>query len=444
MTYISALPTPPSRADDTTTFSAKADALLGALPDFVTEANTLRDEVNAMRDDAEAKRAATATLKDDTIVIKDAAEDARDAALSYRDTTNTYRGQAETARDQAQTAAAAAGASAGLPSLSGNAGKQLVVSSGEGGVEWGQSIRRLPIFSPEAALLNPVSCGEILGVRGNVTSTTFGSSPQSLIATSTMFLAVGSTNYTTVFTSPDGVVWTARMAWSGNTGTLGIAASPDGVVVAFAPATTGTRVSTDHGVTWADGGALPVAASVNPMVYANGVFVVRTNTGYARSTNNGTSWTAGTMPSGMTTFWSIGGTLIAANDTATYFTSSDDVTWTERTKPQSGSFWDRGSMLCSSNSGFPTHYTTDGINWVETPDNNLYFPVRINGVWMNLYSYSSNGIPFTIHNGIKTYRPISGDYVPNKVAQKGNVLVALKAAGYLTLNAATEMAYFEG
>lgn len=137
MTYISTLPTPPSRSDDPTGFSAKADALLAALPDFVTEANTLSDEVDAMRDDAEAKRAATATLKDETIVIKDAAEDARDAALSYRDTANTYRGQAETARDNAQAAAAAAASGAGLPALTGNALKVLRVNSGETGVEFG-------------------------------------------------------------------------------------------------------------------------------------------------------------------------------------------------------------------------------------------------------------------------------------------------------------------
>ncbi len=36
---ISALPTPPSRADDPTNFSTKADAFLGALPTFQSEAN---------------------------------------------------------------------------------------------------------------------------------------------------------------------------------------------------------------------------------------------------------------------------------------------------------------------------------------------------------------------------------------------------------------------
>jgi hypothetical protein len=42
---ITALPTPPSRADSTT-FSSRADAFLGALPTFATEANALAEQVN--------------------------------------------------------------------------------------------------------------------------------------------------------------------------------------------------------------------------------------------------------------------------------------------------------------------------------------------------------------------------------------------------------------
>ena len=44
---ISALPTPPSRSDSPQDFSDRADALLGALPGFVTEANALQSDVNA-------------------------------------------------------------------------------------------------------------------------------------------------------------------------------------------------------------------------------------------------------------------------------------------------------------------------------------------------------------------------------------------------------------
>lgn len=44
---ITALPAPPSRSDAPQDFSDRADALLGALPLFVTEANALQTEVNA-------------------------------------------------------------------------------------------------------------------------------------------------------------------------------------------------------------------------------------------------------------------------------------------------------------------------------------------------------------------------------------------------------------
>lgn len=56
---ITALPTPPSRAD-ATNFNARADAFLSALPTFASEANTLASEVNGYASNAAAS-AATAT-----------------------------------------------------------------------------------------------------------------------------------------------------------------------------------------------------------------------------------------------------------------------------------------------------------------------------------------------------------------------------------------------
>ena len=58
---ISALPTPPSRSDSPQDFSDRADALLGALPGFVTEANALQSDVNAK----EASASSYATIATD-------------------------------------------------------------------------------------------------------------------------------------------------------------------------------------------------------------------------------------------------------------------------------------------------------------------------------------------------------------------------------------------
>ena len=53
---ITALPTPPSRTD-AANFSARADAFLGALPTFGTEANALAVEVNGYATNAAASAA---------------------------------------------------------------------------------------------------------------------------------------------------------------------------------------------------------------------------------------------------------------------------------------------------------------------------------------------------------------------------------------------------
>jgi hypothetical protein len=63
---ITPLPTPPSR-DDPTNFATRADAFLGALPDFATEANALAvdvnaDAVSAAADAADAIAAAAAAV----------------------------------------------------------------------------------------------------------------------------------------------------------------------------------------------------------------------------------------------------------------------------------------------------------------------------------------------------------------------------------------------
>jgi hypothetical protein len=58
---ITPLPTPPSR-DDPTNFATRADAFLGALPDFATEANALQTDVNAKEVTA-SNAATTATTQ---------------------------------------------------------------------------------------------------------------------------------------------------------------------------------------------------------------------------------------------------------------------------------------------------------------------------------------------------------------------------------------------
>lgn len=74
---ITPLPTPPSR-DDPTNFATRADAFLGALPDFATEANALAVDVNA---DAVAA-AASAVDAEDAVTAAEAAAAAATAAVN--------------------------------------------------------------------------------------------------------------------------------------------------------------------------------------------------------------------------------------------------------------------------------------------------------------------------------------------------------------------------
>ena len=102
---ITPLPTPaPSRLQSQTEFSANVNAFVGALPTLVTQINAMAPDI-----DAAGANAATATAK---------AAEAAASAVS------------------AQATAAAIGSAAGLPSLTGNAGKALQVKAGGVGVEW--------------------------------------------------------------------------------------------------------------------------------------------------------------------------------------------------------------------------------------------------------------------------------------------------------------------
>lgn len=98
---ITALPTPPSRVDDPDNFSIKADALLGALPTFVTEANALEANVNAKELTA-AAAATTATTK-----ANEAAASALAAGNSATAASNSAIASANSATNASNSAAAA-------------------------------------------------------------------------------------------------------------------------------------------------------------------------------------------------------------------------------------------------------------------------------------------------------------------------------------------------
>lgn len=105
---ITPLPTPvPSRADPAT-FSTRADAFLGALPTFATEANQLQTEVNAKVDAAIA-----AGLNNAATNATNAANSAA-SALAQRNLAETAKTGAQQERIAAEAARDEAEAFAGL------------------------------------------------------------------------------------------------------------------------------------------------------------------------------------------------------------------------------------------------------------------------------------------------------------------------------------------
>lgn len=91
---ITALPTPVPSRNDPANFSVRADAFLGALPTFATEANALATEVNTYKNNAEtAATTATTQAGISTTKAEESSNSAADALV--------YKNTAEAAKDEA-------------------------------------------------------------------------------------------------------------------------------------------------------------------------------------------------------------------------------------------------------------------------------------------------------------------------------------------------------
>jgi hypothetical protein len=108
MTTITALPTPPSR-DDPANFASRGDALLGALPTFVTQVNTVAGEVNTNAGTA-STAASTATTQAG-IATTQAGIATTKAGLTAADAIATAADRVQTGLDRIAAAGSASAAS---------------------------------------------------------------------------------------------------------------------------------------------------------------------------------------------------------------------------------------------------------------------------------------------------------------------------------------------
>lgn len=112
MTTITALPTPPTRSDPAN-FSTRADALMTALPTFVTETNTVASEVAANATTATTQAGIATTKASDASGFATTASGHATTATTQAGTATTQAGIATTkAAEAAASAAVASGAAA--------------------------------------------------------------------------------------------------------------------------------------------------------------------------------------------------------------------------------------------------------------------------------------------------------------------------------------------
>jgi hypothetical protein len=192
----------------------------------------------------------------------------------------------------------------------------------------------------------------------------------------TQFVVVGVSG--TVLTSPDGVTWTTRasgaslsgVAWSG---TNFAAVGPNGVIV-----------TSPDGVTWT-ARTSGTANGLGSVAWSGTNFVAVGDSGTILTSPDGVTWTtqtSGTANGLGSVAWS--GTNFAAVGNGVILTSPDGVTWTTRTSGTanilSGVTWS-GTQFVAVGYGGGIATSPDGVTWTN----------QISGTVFNLFSVAASG-----------------------------------------------------
>ena len=271
-------------------------------------------------------------------------------------------------------------------------------------------IRRLSIFETAAATSAPVS-GLELAENANVS---VGASIAGVSYGAGLFVAdvVGASG--NVYTSPDGITWTARAMPSSAVWRV---AFGNGIFIACVQGATTTAKSTD-GITWSSGGSLPAAASSYAVpIYAGGAWIVDTSGGAIGTSSNGTSWASGSLPTGRGAGRSIG-----SGTAAIYWTSGNSGyryvaynAWSAVTLPftPASAFhvtqdFDGALLACNQSAGSSIYRTTDGITWTNTGRVYTEQSCTINGIPASFGSTIGEAISW--HNGASMVRRSKGAF----------------------------------
>jgi hypothetical protein len=271
-----------------------------------------------------------------------------------------------------------------------------LLCDGTGLLTTAEPIVRLPVF--DAADLNPVAG----------TSTPFNSSADlgstaydRVAANGSNFVASAvSASIVSAYSSPDGIVWTARTLPA--VGGWNIVS--DGTTFLGFKISTAETIYSASGISYAAATATPAAMLNTTACAVPGIYLVRssaTPTSIYRSVDDGTTWSTQTHPDAGAGSGAIlyahGSTFLAHDGGETsYYTSATGLTgsWTTRTMPGAT------DKITTCGSGFfaytaaasDCYYSIDGINWTE-----LVVPA------------ADYVVPYNMINGVFLYRNGAGD-----------------------------------
>jgi len=237
------------------------------------------------------------------------------------------------------------------------------------GTTWSENLLALPSTSSWTAL----AAGKLTVVE---TAGTF------VIGRSYQITSLGNTVYTSIGASAN-IVGTYFVATGAGSGT-GTATPIASHLIAVSSSTTVNAYSTDGGVTWTAGGALPGGISGTAVAVAygryanNGRWMVIGSSGVtAYSSNGGTSWVAGgALPAGTWTSVTYGqGVWIAVSTgaTTTAYSADGGTTWVAGGALPASSTWisvtyGKNKFVAASSDGAvnPAYSVDKGITWSST------------------------------------------------------------------------------
>ena len=189
-------------------------------------------------------------------------------------------------------------------------------------------------------------------------------------------LTIGSTNFVAIGAKSNAI---GTMFVATGVGTGSGTATPYAYhLVAVSSSTTVNSYSTDGGITWTAGGALPASGSWSSVTYGNGrwVAVMSGSNDSAYSTDGGITWTAGGALPASTTWTSVAygsGVWVAVASGGVQAASSTDggVTWTNRTLPTSQNWisvaYGNGRFVAVANTaGTDAAYSLNGTSWTAS------------------------------------------------------------------------------